>query len=210
MKFLNFKFIIFSIFFLLTYYSLIYFGLPFLAHPRLQTFQNYYPSFNWDQKQHVKTDLDQDGQNDLLTFTGCLFLSSSSHDQIPADQQCTAEGIYGMYYPNDQQLIGQKVILSAESNLGLDSSSTTQISHSYLAKKSSENWKIFVTQNRQLSIYEIKNTGIIEKINAVPFLAQIDEFLYLFSSFFLILLNPIIPLLLIYLTWTYRNTSRKH
>lgn len=115
-----------------------------------------------------------------------------------------------MYFATNQQLIGQKVILAAESNLGLDSSSTTQISHSYLAKKSNENWKIFVTQNRQLSIYEIKNKGIIKKMNSVPFLAQADEYLYLFSSFFLILLNPIIPLLLIYFMWMYEDTSHKH
>lgn len=85
--------LLFSFLFLLSYYLIIYFGLPFLTHPRLQTFQNYYSAFNWDQKQHVKADLDQDGQEDLLTFTGCLFLSSASYDQIPLNQQCTAEGI---------------------------------------------------------------------------------------------------------------------
>jgi hypothetical protein len=173
--------------------------LPFFADPRIHRFERYERLMNWDLRQHARGDFDGDGAEDLITFTGCAFISSVDVTEIPASEQCTATGIVGLVFSDDNEKIGQKYIQIdahdlnlAEADLGLP------ISHSYLGKSAGENWKIFVNNSGTFQAFEIYTNGMLRKSDQVGMTHRLDEILYGVSRLFLVLVLPLVPLSLIF------------
>lgn len=181
--------------FLAVYYAFVFAALPFFADPQVHRFEEYKRIFNWDLRQHAKDDFDNDGQEDLISFTGCAFLSSVDATTIPQDQQCTATGITSLVFHDQDNRIGQKYVQTDETYLHLDAFRTSSpISHSFIAKDAGENWKIFINSKNGLQIYEVKNSGLLETVDEVTLANKIDEFFYSLSRFFILLALPLIPL----------------
>jgi len=175
------------------YYSFTFLLLPNLIDPKINKFDNYQRLWNWDQKQHAQGDFDHDDQEDFVSFTGCLFLSSVNEKNIPDSQKCTAQGIFN----NAEIKVGQKYISSSESDLNL-SNIDKKINHSYISQKQNENWEILVNGNEGIKIFEIKSGEALKPTGSIPISYQIDELLYNISSLFFLLSIPLIPLTFIF------------
>lgn len=192
-KHLFFFFLLFTI-----YFTFVWAILPIFTDPQINRFEEYNRLWNWDLKQHARGDFDNDGNEDLITFTGCAFLTSANTNVIPNEKRCTATGIVGMFNKKEIQQIGQKYIEATEYDLTLDLNDQTPISHSYLGKEKNDNWKIFINQNNKLRIYRIENNGQLSEINKTKLTHEIDEILYYFSRYFIILALPLMPLSFIF------------
>ncbi|MEK7517826.1 MAG: hypothetical protein AAB583_04715, partial [Patescibacteria group bacterium] len=166
----------------------------------------------WDLPQYAVGDFDGDGHDDLVTFTGCGFFSSAEKDKVPQNQLCISPILTKMVLKN-QDLIGQKYIAVQKLNFETGNSFHMKrpISHSYLFKKKNENWKIFVNSG-ELTIFEIRKDGLLQKIDNVPIQFKLDEILYfmsglyiyptLFSPFYIlgIFVHPLVSLILLVIT----------
>lgn len=174
------------------------FSLPFFVDPRLSRFEESHRLWNWDLKNHAQGDFDQDGNEDLITFTGCAFFSRVQVEDIPAAQQCTATGIARLTLLNDNQ-VGQKYITTSRFDLNLNTSDPDfTVTHSYLGKNSDQNWRIFVNSKEGLHAYEVLPNGVLEKGENITFLNRLDEQLYTLSTFFIVLALPFVVLMFIF------------
>lgn len=186
-------------FFLTFYFAFVWFVLPFLADPRLSSFEKYHRLWNWDLRQHARGDFDNDGKEDLISFTGCAFLSSVEPNKIPSQQTCTATGIADLFLKNNENKIGQKYLETDIYDLNLSALDKKElIYHSYLGKNNNENWKIFINSNYGLQIYDIEENGLLSKESKATFFNHLDEFLYKLSNYFVLLALPLIPLAFIF------------
>lgn len=190
----------FFLFLVLTvYYTFVWLVLPLFADPQLHSFEKYSRVWNWDLKQHARGDFDQDGQEDLISFTGCAFLSSVVPNMIPEDRQCMATGIAALSFNGQDERIGQKYIETDDFDLNLNLlSKGLPITHSFIAKDAHDNWKIFVNSRGNLKIFKVQNSGLLENVDDVTISNRIDEFLYSISQFFIIFALPLIPISLIF------------
>ena len=167
--------------------------LIFFFDPKFNKFENYERLYNWDLKQYAVGDFDNDGKKDVISYTGCAFLSSVSIQNIPQNQQCTEKGTTTViYYPDKSIKIGQKYIPIQTINLDIESFRGTKrpVSHSYLFKKQNENWKIFVN-SEGLAIFEIRKDGLLQEVSNVPIEFKLDEILYFLSPLGLYILIPL-------------------
>ncbi|MEK7497386.1 MAG: hypothetical protein AAB656_00510 [Patescibacteria group bacterium] len=196
------KLVKYSFFFFLcltVYYSFVWLVLPFFADPQVHRFEKYNRILNWDLRRHAMGDFDNDGQKDLISFTGCAFLSAVDINAIPQEQQCTAIGIAVMTFKGQKDRIGQKYVQTDKFDLNLGVlDKELPISHSFIAKDRNENWKIFVNSSSGLNIYEVKNNGLLQNVGKVALTNRIDEYLYSISRFFVLFALPIIPLSFIF------------
>src|SRR3989344_7560640 len=180
---------LFFFFLFLTICSLfIFFAFVFFTDPKFNRFEDYKRLYNWNLKQYAVGDFDSDGQKDIISYTGCAFLSSVNIKDIPQNQQCTAKGTtVVVYYPDKSEKIGQKYISIKKFNLEPEDTHAENrpISHSYLFTKQNGNWKIFVN-SRELAIFEIRKDSLLQKMNSVPIEFKLDEILYFMSVFALL------------------------
>lgn len=175
----------------LLYYIVVITLVPKLVDPHFTKYLEYHRLNNWDLKQHAIGDFDNDGVNDLITFTGCAFLSSSKN--ISSDNQCISPGISNMVFEDDRK-IGEKYIHTNELNLDLAFSAKNQILHTFLAKNKDETWEIHADK-----IYPINKNGSLDLPIDKNLTQIIDELLYIISSFYIILLIPITPAVLTFI-----------
>ncbi len=193
------KYFFFFFLSLTIYYAFVLAFLPFIADPKLSNFEQYYRLWNWDLRQHARGDFDQDGQEDLISFTGCAFLSAVDINTIPESKRCTAIGIASMFVKSDQELVGQKYIENEKYDLNLSTNDQKPpVTHSYLGKYKDANWKIYINENKQLKSYQIEKNGQLSEIQPTTIINKIDEFLYSISRFFVLLALPLVPLIIIF------------
>lgn len=192
-KFLQYSFFFFLFFTI--YYSFVWSVLPFFVDPRLHRFEKYHSLWNWDLSQHAIGDYDGDGKEDLISFTGCAFLSASNTSEIPETGRCIASGITTIFFPGEENLIGQKYILTDLYDLSLEAlDKGSLISHSYLGKDEDKNWQIYINENGNFRTYEIERTSRLIGGSQVTFVNQVDELLYSISRLFVFFALPLVPL----------------
>lgn len=185
----------FYFFLILTiYYFFVWIVLPFFIDPKIHKFEKYEPLKNWDLDRNAIGDFDNDGKKDLISLTGCAFLSSVGVNNILQEKRCTANEIVPAYYEGKKDIIGQKYIEIDKNNIDLNLYNSSSITHSFVAKNKNENWKIFINSKDGLKIYEIQNNGLLKSVDKIGLSHKIDESLYFLSSLFLILVIPILPL----------------
>jgi len=187
LKRLFFSFLILTIYFLFVWFFLVN-----LADPKLTHFQNYHRLVNWDSTAHGDDDFDNDGKKDLITASGCAFLSSVKIDSIPGTQRCKADKLVGSFFKDGTERTGQKYIPTDLDFSYIDS--RLPVSHSYLARNKGENWKIYIVYDGNSKIYEIENNGKLVDKGTFSLISRLDEFLYFISSFFVLFNIPLIPL----------------
>ncbi|MFH2032486.1 MAG: hypothetical protein ABIJ40_17960 [Bacteroidota bacterium] len=71
--------------------------------------KEYFSLDDWNIASHATVDLDNDGIDDIVTFTGCSFLSSLPADKIPKQQQCKEPEMSLIVFPNEEK-VGQLII----------------------------------------------------------------------------------------------------
>lgn len=179
------------------YSALVWRGLPLLIDPNLSGFEQTERLKNWDLSRHARGDFDGDGSEDLISFTGCAFLSAAQPDLIPLDQRCTAPGIASFVF--DDSRVGQKYIRTDTSQLDLGTKiGQTRIRHAYLGKHKDALWRIYAQQSGQsLTSYQIQPDGVLSDPLPVTPLNRLDELLYSLSSLFILLALPTLPLVLL-------------
>lgn len=190
-KLLKILFLVFSGYTL--YFFLVWFVLAFFVKPRLHSYSSYESMYNWDLPAHPRGDFDKDGKEDLISFTGCAFLSSVSVEQIPEENRCAATRISSFVSSTiNAEEIGQKYTITEEYDLDLKFFATG-IHHSYLEQKENSNWHIAIKDTSGLRRYVIGEDGLLKEI-PVSVLYRIDEMLYSLSLLFNILVLPTVPI----------------
>lgn len=192
-----------------TLYFLLQF-LEFLVDPRIGLIESYHALDNWDHKSHGVDDFDDDGQKDLLVFSGCAFLTSVNLEKIPEDRRCTANNVLPIYpslrFPEGS--IGQKFTERDSSAFDReDAFYGNDIFHSYAVKYRSQPWRMLNHQyDRSIQAFSVGSDGMLFE-TPVTFLDIINERLYEASQlwFFvwipLIVVRPVIHLIDWIFTW---------
>ena len=143
------------------------------------THTNYEKIYNWDLPHHVfDQDLDGDRKNDLVTFTGCVFLTRVSEKNIPANRRCTATGISEMFA--DLPRIGQKYIQTDTTNLNLDWPKYLHVNYSY-AFRNNNSWHIVVNEGLSVNMYKVGVNGLLESVQ-VPWSHRMHVVMYRLSE----------------------------
>lgn len=135
---------------------------------------------NWDLPSHQTDDFDGDGKKDLISFTGCAFLSTKKEKSIPEGQQCRARGISHFVFTEDK--IGQKFLKRPTEDFSLDYASNPF--HAYMTKPS-DKWLIHVNDLGRggLLAFEIEKDGSIKPTQNGLLLDYVNEFIYSASWF---------------------------
>lgn len=175
-------------------YLVYFFGFVFLAghlvdHPVFSAL-NYKRLYDWDLPRHsLDQDLDGDGQTDFVSFTGCALLTKANPEQIPAERQCAAEGIFSLAKTINSEAIGQSYLKNPITNYSLDSYfKDTTFMYSYMFQDQ-KTWYIVTQQGffGAPQTMKITTEGYLEPV-ATPLIHQVQVLLYRLS---VILLVPI-------------------
>lgn len=154
--------------------------------PLFGRFDGYHRLYNWDLKQHANDDYDGDGQQDVITFWGCAFLSATDISTIPDSKKCISPS----YAPlGNKNMVGQKFILTDDYNLSESFQERRVAHHSYLGKYENQPWSLYVRQDK-IRRFEITAQGLLEE-KPVSFANRLDEFVYWISNI------SILPLIII-------------
>lgn len=155
---------------------------PVLIHPRFQNFQDYKPLDNWNLDKHAIGDFDNDGKEDMVTFTGCAFLSSVNEDNISADRRCTASGMSNLVFKDSDNKVGQKYVDISETDLG-GNFGYGVVSYAYMGENQEREWNIYAERDGKTYVSEIDN-GQIKKMTDISLVTKFDRFLYNLSLLF--------------------------
>jgi len=194
------KFAFFTSLFIALYYAFVWVVLPFFTDPRIQQFNGYHRLENWDLTNHAIDDFDQDGEKDLITFTGCAFFTSVDETTIPEDKKCITPGM-AVTTSMEKYKIGQKYV---DTDLyDLTQYHMESIKHSYVGNVNND-WYIFInTSNSGLRSFKVVNGGLLEE-TTTNWKTYLDEILYLPSSLFVIFALPLMPLQILFEPLLYR------
>ena len=136
----------FGLFWLVLTAFLFFFGNTGESYSFTQKWAEYYSLEDWNISAHAITDIDQDGKNDIVTFTNCAFLSSVSVGMIPVEKRCEAPGMSGLVFMDDSVTVGQKLI--SKKPFVYD-----WLLKSYLTKSKDGVWKFYNMNGLQLRTF---------------------------------------------------------
>lgn len=171
------------------FFFFVWFVLNFFEKPRLHRYTSYESIYNWNLPIHPRGDYDKDGKQDLISFSGCAFLSRVTPDQIPVNSRCIATGISGFVGDTiNKGQIGQKYTITDTYDLDLGFFAKG-IDHSYLEMQRDGNWYIVIHDTAGLRRYMIDDDGVLKEVPTGTFYT-IDELLYRVSSWFTFLALP--------------------
>lgn len=176
------------------YVLLTVYVLPFFIDPRINSFEDYHSLENWNLPGHAQGDFDQDGTTDLVTFTGCAFMSAADIDQIPEEKRCTATGMVEWVFPDQPEIVGQKIANLESFDLGASSDTTPKnwIRHSYMGQDDEGEWTVVVNSKQDgLTLSRIGQDGLLYPVADIPIEYRIDEALYSLSRLWPILTLPL-------------------
>lgn len=169
----------------------------FMLMPRFHFFTDYRPLNNWDLSNHARGDFDRDGKDDLITFTGCAFLSAVDLEQIPSATRCTARGISFQFDQDKSLIIGQKFIQTEVFDLNLSTQNRAETGRSFLGKSRDGVWSIYADSASGLRRFDILPTGLLSQNDQITLADQLDLFMYGLSNTLLILTLPAFFVLMI-------------
>lgn len=156
---------------------------PFFPH------KEYYKIYNWDLPLHVSgKDIDKDGKNDLITFSGCAFLSSVEPESIPEEQRCEATGMSVL--EDEIHQVGRKYGAVGGYDRGLKEGGHLEWPFlAYLVKTPDDQWLLIQkpTFIKGTKAYLIDSQGHIQQ-TSLPWLHRIYVMSYTAS---VILITPI-------------------
>lgn len=138
-----------------------------------QTWNEYYNVEDWNLASHAITDIDGDGQKDMVTFTNCAFLSSVSKDQISPENRCVEPNMSIIVFQDKNDFTGQKLFPRYPFIY-------QWLHKSYLVKTQNDKWRFYDMNGLQLKVYALGNNKLFHEIQ--PSTAdQIDMLAYQFG-----------------------------
>jgi hypothetical protein len=102
------------------------------SYSLIDTYEGYYPLNNWNMPHHTVGLFDDDNQDDVIDFTGCVFLTRTNNTIIDEENMCNIAG---------NPLAGRRLF--------------REVQHSFLAKKPGENWMVHEQHFGIPRLYEI-------------------------------------------------------
>lgn len=133
-------------------------------------FDEYKPLETWNLPYSIEADFDGDGLPDRLSFFGCLTLSRRDPDLIPTEKACTDMGNRGSIVFDRDRLVRRRII------------------HSYLARRSGENWQIVINRNGKTVMYDLLPDGTAAT-EPVPIALNFDSAFYIVTHSFVYLIG---------------------
>lgn len=180
--------------FFVAYFILVVDILPYFVDPRVNTFEGYHRLENWNLPGHAQGDFDQDGKTDWVTFTGCAFLSAADIDKVSEESRCTATGMMEWVFPDQPEIVGQKIANLESFDLGASSDTTPKnwIGHSYMGQDDEGEWTAVVNSKQDgLTLSRIGQDGLLYPVTDIPIEYRIDEALYSLSRLWWVLTSPL-------------------
>lgn len=113
-----------------------------------QSYKSYFGVEDWNLSKHAIIDVDGDDMQDMITFTGCAFLSSVSEKSIPIEKQCMEPTMSPIVFPKNNNIIGQKLSSSKPFKYNL-------LRKSYLVKTLEDTWKFYDLNGLQIRTFEL-------------------------------------------------------
>ncbi len=123
-----------------------------------QTYKSYFGVEDWNLSKHAILDIDGDGIQDMITFTGCAFLSSVSEQSIPISKQCTEPTMSPIVFPKNNNIVGQK--LNSSKPFHYD-----WLRKSYLVKTQEDTWKFYDLNGFQIRTFELNKNNLFSETN---------------------------------------------
>ena len=134
-------------------------------------YKEIYPLETWNIPSNVEVDINSDGFEDRITWTGCLILLGQE-DNESVSKQYTCE---------DGQMKGISVF-------NIEKSKFPQIRLSYVGKTKNNAWEIVLIKNLQTEVFGITKKGDIFQIKP-PLSLQVDTLAYFLSHLFVIIIG---------------------
>lgn len=132
--------------------------------------KEYYGTDDWNNSKHVFLDLDSDGQKDLISLEGCIYLSSFDSDDIPVESRCNTPGYAGVGFPQQRDKVGQIVASQGFSP-------ASGVRKSFLVKTQQDEWKYYNMEGLFLSTYVMNDQMLFKRTNPT-FLDWADVLVY--------------------------------
>lgn len=121
-----------------------------------QSYKSYFGVEDWNLSKHAVLDVDGDDIQDMITFTGCAFLSRVSKQNIPIEKQCVEPTMSSIVFPKNSNIVGQKISSSKPFRYNW-------LRKSYLVKTQEDIWKFYDLSGLQVRTFELdKNNLFIE------------------------------------------------
>lgn len=168
-----FSLLIFSVFVIIFFFLSIY--LFFIkdtseSYSLIQSWKEYYSLEDWNLTRHAIADIDGDGQNDMVTFTNCVFLSSVSEDKIVPENRCEEPGMSVIVFQDKNTLVGQKLTSQRPFRY-------QWLRKSYLVKTQQNIWKFYDINGFQIRVYELGKGKLFHEVRPSAFDIT-DTFIY--------------------------------
>lgn len=136
----------------------------------LYRYDRIYSLLDWNIPHNVHEIIDSDSKVDVVTYYGCVFLSTRQSSNIPNDRLCYDNVV------EEGKMKGYQIPISQR-----------KIINSYLGKKGSS-WNIVVHTLGETKLYEIATEGLILE-KQTPLTLKVDSILYLLSHLYVFLYN---------------------
>lgn len=132
-------------------------------------YEKIYRLETWNIPNNVDADINGDGVEDRISWTGCLFLSGTLDKAIVSKQ----------YDCHDKQANGISVF-------NIEKSFFPQVRLSYIGKTNSNKWDIILTRNLHTELFNITVKGEVIQGNA-PISLKADTVIYFITHLFVLI-----------------------
>lgn len=135
-----------------------------------QKWNEYHSVEDWDMSRHAVTDIDGDGQKDMITLMdSCAYLSSIPAEQIPDDRECKQPGMTRFVF-GDREIVGQRLKTAHPYRYNW-------LMKSYLVRTIQQKWRFVEINGLQVRVFELQTNGIFQEV-APTFADRVDTVTY--------------------------------
>jgi len=126
----------------------------------VQNWKQYYSLENWNYPHYRIIDIDNDGKNDFIETSGCVFLSSVKSDAIDTNSQCsysrhlTLVGVSNGTLKKGQYAVNKKKL-----------SELRVLTVSYLTQTFNGTWKLYYSTGFNISVFQLEKNGLFREQN---------------------------------------------
>lgn len=125
------------------------------SYSLIQTWKEYHSLNNWNLPTHAILDIDNDGTDDLISYTGCAHISSVNDDFVPVENQCD-ESEFTFPFIEEDNTLGQ-IIRQDNNNFFLRKS--------YLVRTQENDWKVYDISAMKMKIWQLDNTNMFVEVD---------------------------------------------
>ena len=125
-----------------------------------QNWKQYYSLKDWNYPHYRIIDIDNDGKNDFIETSGCIFLSSiknnviNKNSQCPYTRQLTLVGVSNDTLKKGQFAVNEKKL-----------SKPRVLTVSYLTQTFNGTWKLYYSTGFNISVFQLEKNGLFREQN---------------------------------------------